>query len=259
MRFQNFRLGLASRVEGGGGLDPLLPNLTDEHKQFLSLIADPAISSEVRYGIPAGATIAQAILESGWGQSSLFKLANNPFGIKYSDSSPDAQYGYIDLPTHEFIDGHSQIVTAGFQHFPNLFDAFSCHALLLRHPHYAAAWKHRGDARMYAMCLGPKSESNPDGCGYATDPEYGRKLIDLIDELDLTNAGEHYGRTEVAAAGEKNDDVPADHPKEGVVAPGAPRQVAPSPSSKSSESGVANSGSGEESPKAAVGAQERTA
>jgi len=175
--------------------------MTEQQKQFLKTVTGPAFEAERVYGIPGAVTVAQAILESAgrvnghweWGASPLFVHANNPFGIKYSDQSPDAKYGAYSIRTHEFIKGLEEVVQAGFQRFPSLEEAFTAHALLLRHPHYAKAWKHRGDARMYAMCLGPCSESNPDGCGYATDPKYGEKLLGLMDRYDLDNAETLYG------------------------------------------------------------------
>jgi flagellum-specific peptidoglycan hydrolase FlgJ len=62
--------------------------LTAQKLQFLLRVAPPALASQSQYEIPACVTIAQAILESGtpvgWGSSALFRLANNPFGIKQS-------------------------------------------------------------------------------------------------------------------------------------------------------------------------------
>jgi flagellum-specific peptidoglycan hydrolase FlgJ len=64
-----------------------LPRLSAQQLQFLLRIAPAALESERVYQIPAAVTLAQAIIESatsaGWGSSSLFRLANNPFGIKY--------------------------------------------------------------------------------------------------------------------------------------------------------------------------------
>ena len=62
--------------------------LAPQQLRFLSQVAPAAINSERVYGIPACVTVAQAILESatvqfGWGTSVLFRVANNPFGIKY--------------------------------------------------------------------------------------------------------------------------------------------------------------------------------
>jgi flagellum-specific peptidoglycan hydrolase FlgJ len=64
------------------------PLLTPQRLQFLWRVTPPALESQIRYEVPACVTIAQAILESatphfGWGSSSLFRVANNPFGIKY--------------------------------------------------------------------------------------------------------------------------------------------------------------------------------
>lgn len=65
----------------------LIPHLSSQQLQFLMRVAPAALESERVYQIPAAVTLAQAILESatsaGWGSSSLFRIANNPFGIKY--------------------------------------------------------------------------------------------------------------------------------------------------------------------------------
>jgi flagellum-specific peptidoglycan hydrolase FlgJ len=182
--------------------------LTEQQLEFLRIVTPPALDAEREFGIPSAVTIAQAILESAgrvrghweWGASPLFRLANNPFGIKYSDGSPDARYGAHEIATHEFIENHEQVVVAGFQHFPTLQEAFRQHALLLRSSRYAPAWRHRGDPRAYAMCLGPRTPANPEGCGYATDPEYGRKLVDLIDRYELARAAELYSSPTAAIA-----------------------------------------------------------
>ena len=55
---------------------------TAAQQAFISLVAPGAIAAEQRYGIPAAVTIAQAIDESGWGQSELATADYNVFGIK---------------------------------------------------------------------------------------------------------------------------------------------------------------------------------
>jgi flagellum-specific peptidoglycan hydrolase FlgJ len=64
------------------------PHLSPQQLQFLLRVTPPALASQRIYEVPACVTIAQAILESatatGWGSSVLFRVANNPFGIKYS-------------------------------------------------------------------------------------------------------------------------------------------------------------------------------
>jgi flagellum-specific peptidoglycan hydrolase FlgJ len=65
-----------------------IPHLSSQQLQFLLRVAPGALESERVYEVPACVTLAQAILESatsaGWGTSSLFRIANNPFGIKFS-------------------------------------------------------------------------------------------------------------------------------------------------------------------------------
>jgi flagellum-specific peptidoglycan hydrolase FlgJ len=141
-------------------------------------VTPAALESQREYAIPACVTIAQAILESatpqfGWGSSTLFRLANNPFGIKYchfpsgdlaigssgnrtirpsemrgndelTNRSPDhplpEDYGHFDATTWEIENGQKRVVTAQFQRFPDLKAAFRCHALLLaKSPRYAPA------------------------------------------------------------------------------------------------------------------------
>lgn len=179
------------------------------------------MSSQLRFGVPAAVTMAQAILESGWGQSKLFLLANNPFGIKYSDSSPDAKYGAYVAPTHEFVNGHDEIVKAGFQHFADLHDAFRLHALLLLTDHYRRAFAVRTDAFAYARALSPDPPV-AGGCGYATDPNYGEKLIELIKDEHLIERAQ--------ASIVPHQDGPLDASQ--------PRKQGPSTSQKSSDQGL---------------------
>ena len=65
-----------------------IPHLSSQQLQFLLRVAPGALESERVNEVPACVTLAQAILESatsvGWGSSSLFRIANNPFGIKFS-------------------------------------------------------------------------------------------------------------------------------------------------------------------------------
>ncbi len=68
--------------------------LTRQQLQFLLRVTPAAVENQGQFEIPACVTIAQAILESatpqlGWGSSTLFRLANNPFGIKYCHFGPD--------------------------------------------------------------------------------------------------------------------------------------------------------------------------
>ena len=178
-----------------------IPHPSSQQVQFLLRVAPGALESERVYEVPACVTLAQAILESatsaGWGSSSLFRIANNPFGIKFShraiEPSHDQQvlgstglpipdpYGAFDAQTWEIENGQKKVMVAQFQRFPNLTEAFKAHAQLLCSPHYQAAFAVRHDWKQFAERLGPKtSPLDSEHCGYSTNPSYSAELIKLV-------------------------------------------------------------------------------
>ena len=197
-------------------------SLTSQRLQFLLRVSPPALDSERWHEIPACVTIAQAILESatpkfGWGSSSLFRLANNPFGIKIKYYSPATHpsaaycptadsatrgsppfpgkqvaaaeaYGAFDAATWEIEDGQKMAALADFQRFANLTQAFAAHAQLLRMPRYRPAYDVRHDWKQFAERLGPKlSPLDTEHCGYSTNPSYSAELIKLIELYRLND------------------------------------------------------------------------
>src|SRR5471030_789213 len=77
-----------------------------EKTAFIKLAGPAAQASEVETSVPASVTIAQAILESGWGKKHMGD-ANNYFGIKAQTKGGkvvfgDIATGYVDRPTKEF-------------------------------------------------------------------------------------------------------------------------------------------------------------
>jgi hypothetical protein len=50
--------------------------------EFIMRLTPSAVESQRKLGVPASITIAQAALESGWGESGLARAGNNLFGIK---------------------------------------------------------------------------------------------------------------------------------------------------------------------------------
>jgi flagellar protein FlgJ len=184
------------------------PRLSGPQLSFLLRVTPPALQSEREHEIPACVTIAQAILESatpqfGWGSSSLFRLANNPFGIECShpptasipstpSTGPQAEEaeelkeanedsGSVEASTWEVVNGVKEQAPAQFQRFPSLTEAFRAHARLLRSPRYRRAYEARHDWKQFAEKLGPKrSEHDPDHCGYSTNPSYSALLASLV-------------------------------------------------------------------------------
>jgi flagellum-specific peptidoglycan hydrolase FlgJ len=140
---------------------------TSSQQAFISQVVPGAIAAQSRYGVPAAVTIAQAIDESGWGQSALAIRDNNLFGIKGTGPA-----GSDVLPTQEFQNGQMVTVSAPFRVYHNVAESIADHGqLLATGPDYqhAMADRHLPDA--FATDL--------TGI-YATDPQYGSNLINIM-------------------------------------------------------------------------------
>lgn len=134
---------------------------------FPSEVIDAAQASQDRWGIPASVTLAQWAFESGFGRH-MPPNSNNPFGIKASKQDL-ADGTYVDAMTTEVIKGERVHVSQPFKKFSSLRDAFDQHGrLLASHPAYAQA--RQGLPDPYAFANGLTGH-------YATEPDYGKKLI----------------------------------------------------------------------------------
>ena len=140
---------------------------TAAQQAFISLVAPGAIAAQQRYGIPAAVTIAQAIDESGWGQSELATADHNLFGIKGTGPA-----GSDMRPTQEYENGTWVTRTAPFRVYHNIAESIADHSQLLA----------TGQAYQHAMA----ARHVPDAFAaaltgvYATDPDYGSSLIALM-------------------------------------------------------------------------------
>ncbi|MDM1407727.1 glucosaminidase domain-containing protein [Myroides sp. DF42-4-2] len=141
---------------------------TDMIQDYILLYKDIAKDNMSQFGIPASITLAQGVLESGSGQGTLSRNANNHFGIKchkewdgpsvrHTDDAPDECFRKYDRPEESYRD-HSQFLVSRSRYN----DLFS-----LDKDDYEG-WAH-----------GLKK------AGYATDPKYAFKLISLIERYSL--------------------------------------------------------------------------
>jgi len=112
-------------VQLANKLSGVLNSAYGDRRKFIEAALPHAIRIQVQYGIPASATISQAIYESGYGASALAKQHNNFFGIKaFSNwSGPKALMPTKDngIPTQ-----------AHFRKYPSLGDGFQGYADFLR-------------------------------------------------------------------------------------------------------------------------------
>jgi flagellum-specific peptidoglycan hydrolase FlgJ len=147
-----------------------------EQLDWLKQMAPAAQAADVKWGVPASVTLAQAILESAWGQSKLTRQANNYFGIKAEHLNvPNT---YVEFPTMEYEFGEKKQVTAGFEKYPDAAACFVDHAQLLHDaPRYQPAMRAAKSPQAFAQML--------KTCGYSTSPTYAPMLTALMNEFDL--------------------------------------------------------------------------
>jgi flagellum-specific peptidoglycan hydrolase FlgJ len=173
---------------------------TAAQQAFLNEVVPGALAAQQQYGIPASVTIAQAIDESGWGQSQLAARDNNLFGIKGTGPA-----GSVVVPTEEYEDGQPVTIDAQFRAYSNVAQSINDHSLLLA----------TGSAYQQAMAdrRSPDAFANDLTGVYATDPNYGASLITIMQQYNLyrfdagtpaaqaASAASGSGRTASSAAG----------------------------------------------------------
>lgn len=143
-------------------------------EDFLAAIAPAAQQSAKATRIPASFTIAQAILESGWGASQGTALGCNLFNIKASKQWHGPTFWRDTL---EHVNGKDIRVPAEWRKYDTWLMAINDHArFLTTNPRYQPCFKETtgaGFARAVAEA------------GYATDPEYANKIIAVINGRKL--------------------------------------------------------------------------
>ena len=145
---------------------------TSSQQAFIGEVAPGAMAAQRKYGVPASVTIAQAIDESGWGQSTLATRDHNLFGIKGTGPA-----GSDPLATQEYQNGQLVTSTSSFRVYNSTAESIDDHGnLLATSGFYRKSMADRQNPNAFAQAL--------TGI-YATDPSYGTKLIGLMREYDL--------------------------------------------------------------------------
>ena len=142
-------------------------------QQFIQSVAQGAIDGWNQYRVLPSVTVAQAILESGWGRSSLSTSAHNLFGIKGSYNGHS-----VVMRTREVYGGRSVYVNANFRAYANNSESVTDHGRFLNvNSRYRNLL---GDTNYVSVANKLRQD------GYATDPSYANALINLIRTYNLT-------------------------------------------------------------------------
>ncbi|HTT10216.1 MAG TPA: flagellar assembly peptidoglycan hydrolase FlgJ [Burkholderiaceae bacterium] len=172
--------GTASRANTGAD-----PGLHDDQQSFVRRMWNHARTAQEATGIPAHFVLAQAALESGWGKHEIRDSSGIPtynlFGIK---AGSGWQGRTVDVVTTEYESGTSRKVVDKFRAYNNYAEAFQDWAQLI------------GGNKRYSDVMESGSAGSGAGfasglarAGYATDPDYGAKLLRVIGALGGKRTG----------------------------------------------------------------------
>ncbi|SDS15569.1 sporangiospore maturation cell wall hydrolase GsmA [Actinoplanes derwentensis] len=154
------------------------PVLTPE--QFIKAAVPGAQQGWRQYGVPASVTIAQSILESGWGRSGLSSTDKNYFGIKCQKGAygPHANGCHVYTTNECDKAGKCFVTEDAFRTYASMSRSFQDHGHFLRNnKRYTPAFAFTKDADKFIW--------NVWKAGYATDPEYFTKVTKIMVKHDL--------------------------------------------------------------------------
>ena len=182
-----------SSDSGGGSVSKgtqasVLKNLSEA--DAIKKVGPLFTADQKKSGILASVSLAQFILESGYGKTELAQKANNVFGMKkelsgntWDGSAWDGKSVYTKKTQEQKPDGTVYTVTADFRMYPCIEDSIADHSAYLLGARAGAAPRYEGlrgcaDYREAVRII--------KGGGYATDISYVEKLCGIIERWKLT-------------------------------------------------------------------------
>lgn len=157
-------------------------------QEFINQVKDGAVRGWEKHSVLPSLTIAQACLESGFGQSKLAKEGNNLFGIKGSYKGES-----ITISTKEYINDKWITIDAEFAKYPDQATSVEEHGAFFsstnwRKENYKHVFGETDYKQAVKSILKPVAEAS-----YATDPSYSDKIISIIEQYDLTKYDKEAG------------------------------------------------------------------
>jgi len=161
-----------------------------DNDSFISRLMSPAREVARHSGIPHQLIIAQAALESGWGDREILtahgKPSHNLFGIK---ATPDWKGETTEIATSEYINGAQRKVKASFKVYKNYAESLADYATFLT-----------TNPRYQKVINSPSVEKAAHALqesGYATDPNYAKKLMNIVRYVqnDLASGAGRYKKS----------------------------------------------------------------
>ncbi|MBY4795053.1 flagellar assembly peptidoglycan hydrolase FlgJ [Burkholderia multivorans] len=175
----NGGLSRARGYSAGSALTPPLKGATGapDADAFVDRLAGPAQAASAATGIPARFIVGQAALESGWGKREIRaadgSTSYNVFGIKATRGWTGRT---VSALTTEYVNGSPRRVVAKFRAYDSYEHAMTDYANLLKNnPRYAGVLSASRSVEGFAQGM--------QKAGYATDPNYAKKLISIMQQI----------------------------------------------------------------------------
>lgn len=195
--------GVQGSVTGTAMLSEPLRRQPENVQRFVAEFGPAAQAASRESGLPAELILAQAALETGWGERRIHTEAgtdsHNLFGIKAGGSW---QGDSTTVLTTEYRDGRRMRLEDSFRVYPDQASALRDHAALLTGAQRYAHVTRSPDAESAARAL--------QEAGYATDPHYADKLISIMSRVGPLEASGPLEIPETRLA--SRDTVPASAP-----------------------------------------------
>lgn len=179
----------ASDAKNGSGLQATeFKDLTEA--QVVAKVGSLFTADQKKNGVLASVSMAQLILESGYGKSELAQNANNCFGMKkslsgntWSGSSWNGSSVYTKKTQEQNPDGSYTTITADFRKYPCVEDSIADHSAYLLGAKNGSKLRYDG---LKGCTDYKKATQIIKDSGYATSLTYVEKLCSIIDKWNLT-------------------------------------------------------------------------
>ncbi|MDT6521058.1 glycoside hydrolase family 73 protein [Enterococcus faecium] len=152
-------------------------NEAQSHQQFIERLVPHAQELQDGYGVLPSIILGQAILESNWGKSTLASKYNNLFGIKaYGDQKK------VSLETKEFVNEEWITIQGDFKVYDSWEQSMDDHTQLFVQ---GVDWNPALYEKVITATNYQEAAQALQDSGYATDPGYAQKIIQVIETYQL--------------------------------------------------------------------------
>ena len=183
-------------------------------QSFLNTIGPVAQQVAQENGIYASVMIAQAALESGWGNSALSTEGHNLFGVKWNGTG-----NYVTMPTQEYYGGQWHTINAKFQSYNSYYDSLTGYAQLIKNNFPNSTRANAATPQIAAANLKYGVYGS-----YATDPNYANSLDRMISDYGLTRYDVYTG-TSSTNQNQQNSNAANSNQHESQISAGNGNQI----------------------------------